>query len=205
MDRAGALRRCFGGAQAVRDLPLDTRSALNSEKKDRISHYACQLMTNNSVIYIDSGSTTLFLARSFPKLSDVSVMTNSFRAVEPLASKTENLFFVGGQVDINAHETYGRWFEEFLSKVRIDVAFLGTNGFKLHTGPCSKTFVDASTKEQVIRSAHKVVVLADSSKFSSNALIQYADWSDIDVLVTDSDAPHNQVDIVRKSTEVVLV
>lgn len=205
LSNAGLLIKRFGGAQAIGDLPFEDRSSINSVAKNRIAMRAIQMIQNGNIIFIDSGSTTLCLAKQFQDLPNVSVLTNSFKAVEPLAAVLTNLFFMGGQVDANAMDTTGLWFSQTLATIQIDIAFLGTNGFHSHSGPCSLTFADASAKTEVVKNAKKSVVLADGSKFTSNSIIQYASWKEIDTLITDESAPADIIDIISKDTTVIVV
>jgi DeoR/GlpR family transcriptional regulator of sugar metabolism len=46
--------------------------------------------------------------------------------------------------------------------------------------------------------------LADSSKFKTNAIVQYADWGEIDYLITDDTAPEDMVKEIRKKTQVLI-
>ena len=58
--------------------------------------------------------------------------------------------------------------------------------FHLHHGPCTKIGSDTLVEHEVIHATSKTIVLADHTKFSSNAILQYAPWSAIDLLITDS-------------------
>ena len=49
----------------------------------------------------------------------------------------------------------------------------------------------------MIRNSRKSVVLADSSKFSANAFVQFAQWSEIDYLITDEGAPQDVLEIIE--------
>jgi len=52
----------------------------------------------------------------------------------------------------------------------------------------------------MIRAAHKVVVVADHSKFGRNAMIHVADLSDLDQIVTDAQiAPEFEEALAQKN------
>ena len=46
---------------------------------------------------------------------------------------------------------------------------------------------EATLKQAMIRAARRVVVLADHSKLDNDQLFRFADWSDVDVLIADTE------------------
>ncbi len=214
LSEQGRVQKEFGGAVSLNELietPLDTRSQENIEAKNRIALRAIECIAGKNVIYIDSGSTLLQLAHMMSidsNLNDrenMAIVTNSFLSVDRLNKKFKHLYFLGGEVNSSSLSTDGFWAKYALSTLNMDVAFLGTSGFQSHSGPCVKSFADADVKKTVLSNCNLKIVLADSSKFSSNAIIQYADWSDVDMLITDKNAPEDAVAEIKKKTKVELV
>lgn len=208
LNEQGLLKKKYGGAIAVNEineLPVDIRSQENVEQKNAIAQAALKHINDNNVIFVDSGSTLLSLAKMFPSEQNLAVVTNSFRAVDPLLETGNNIFFIGGEISTVTMSTSGFWTNIALSSLRIDVAFLGTSGFQRHNGPCCKTFPDTQFKMDVIKSSDKVIILSDSSKFKSNAVAQYATWEQVDLLITDSGAPKDHLEQISLATEVELI
>lgn len=206
LNDKGLLHKRFGGAIAVNEFveqPVDARSMENQDAKNRTAMRALDFIEGNNVVFIDSGSTLMCFAQVFPKDRNLAVVTNSFKAVESLINTSNSLFFVGGEVSAITMATSGFWGSYALNSLKIDIAFLGSSGFQSHNGPCSKAFSDIQFKMEVIKNSRRAVVLADSSKFSSNAIAQYADWSEIDMLITNEDAPRDHLDAIAAQTEVV--
>lgn len=80
-----------------------------------------------------------------------------------------------------------------------------SSGLKSHNRPCAKTFIDLQTKIDMIKVSSLKIVLTDSSKFKSNTIEQYASWSDIDILITDKEAPYEILKTIEKTTEIICV
>ena len=80
-----------------------------------------------------------------------------------------------------------------------------TNGFEQHKGPAVSDFTDAQTKQAILPNAKINVVISDSSKASTSALVQYASWRDIDYFITDSNLPKPMYDMISEMTNVILV
>lgn len=183
------LKKCHGRAQAISEFTeysLDIRTQENSHAKQAIANAALQQIVDGSVVFIDAGSTMVELAKQLSQRSSLAIITNNFSAVSKLLESGNAIYFLGGEVSGSTQATGGIWASNELKTIKIDVAFLGTSGFQSHSGPCTKIFSDAQIKRDVISNSNKSIVLADRTKFSSNAIMQYADWTNIDLLITDS-------------------
>ena len=72
-----------------------------------------------------------------------------------------------------------------LDQIRADVAFLGTNGISVGHGLSTPDRVEAATKAAMVKSAHRVIVLADSSKIGVERTVRFARLAEVDLLITD--------------------
>jgi DeoR/GlpR family transcriptional regulator of sugar metabolism len=207
LSNKGLVKKSHGGAIAINESferPIDTRFTENQELKRKIAERALDLIGSNNVIIIDSGSTLLMFAKIFPQNRQLTVITNSIVAANVLAGKGNNICIIGGELSDVTMSTSGMLTTHAFSTIKADIAFLGTSGFQSHSGPSAKTFVDGQTKIDMIRNSKTKVVLADSSKFKTNAIVQYADWGEIDYLITDDTAPEDMVKEIRKKTQVLI-
>ncbi len=55
----------------------------------------------------------------------------------------------------------------YIRNFRVDKTFIGTNGISIEEGITTPNIVEAQTKKAMINCARKVIVVADSSKFSN--------------------------------------
>lgn len=206
LHNCGLVEKSFGGAVALsehRERPVQKRSMEHADKKALVAQYGVEQFVQGGVIFLDSGSTVLEAARLLHADMDIAVVTNSLAALNELSGKGIDIHFVGGVFSDVTMATSGFWATNAVNTIKFDVAFLGTSGFHSHVGPSVKTFDDAQVKQEVMKNARKKVVLADSSKFLENALVQYAQWQEIDVLITDADAPNDAVESIGQSTEIL--
>ena len=58
---------------------------------------------------------------------------------------------------------------------------------------------------QIIQSSHRVVMMADHSKFYTSAFMQFCDFSKIDILITDSLVSDNVISLLKKHDIKVMV
>lgn len=201
------LKKGHGGAQAINEFTersLDLRSQENAVAKRSIAGCAVKQIGNGSVVFLDAGSTMAELARQLSQRSGLAIITNNISALPALQESGNAIYFLGGEVSNVTQATGGIWASNALKSIKIDVAFLGTSGFQSHGGPCTKVFSDAQLKRDVISSANKAIVLADHTKFSTNAIMQYADWSDIDLFITDACVSSDELATLERCVEVLV-
>ena len=104
------------------------------------------------------------------------------------ASAGITLHVLGGRVRGITQTAVGDATVRALADLRVDVAFLGTNGISPGHGFSTPDEAEAATKRAMARAAQRVVVLADSSKLGREHLVRFAGVDDVDVLVTDGEA-----------------
>ena len=196
------LKKGHGGAQAINEFTersLDVRAQENALAKRAIANCAIKQIDDGSVVFVDAGSTMVELARQLRQRSGLAIITNNLSVIPALLESGNAIYFLGGEVSSVTQATGGIW-----AAIKINVAFLGSSGFQSHSGPCTKMFSDAQLKRDVITSANKSVVLADHTKFSTNAIMQYADWSDVDVFITDAGASSDEIATLERCVEVLV-
>ena len=195
LERAGMLRRVHGGAVpagalAYVETALGERHGTRSEQKRKIAAAALDLLPGpDGSLLLDGGSTTAALAEVLPGGRRLLVATHSVPLAARLAAAPGvDLHVLGGRVRGITQCAVGERTVNALADLRVDVAFLGTNGLTPEHGFTTPDEAEASVKRAMIRSGQKVVVLADSSKFGREHLVRFATSADVDVLVTDAEA-----------------
>ena len=73
--------------------------------------------------------------------------------------------------------------------MRVDVAFIGTNGITVRHGLSTPDSEEAAVKRAMVDCANYVVAVADSSKIGQEEFVSFAPISKVDTLVTDTGIP----------------
>jgi DeoR family fructose operon transcriptional repressor len=207
LNAQGRIKKSFGTILPTNDFaipPVANRLNTNQVAKNAICSTAFNRFKDRRVIYIDAGSTALTYARFYRTLSDYTIITNSIPIVQELATSQNRIISVGGVIDGMTLATTGNQAERFLQKIKVDVAILGSSGFAGHVGPTSNSLEDEQIKKTVIANAQTSVVLADSSKTTTAALIAYTSWQDIDYLVTDHGIADADLNKLKPLTDVIV-
>lgn len=183
--------RTYGGAMlanqdSISELSIDKRLQSNRDAKNAIARKALEYVQSGKIIYLDSGTTCLYVARLAPRDLQNVVVTNGLNIAQELLMRPySSVLLTGGDVRANTNACRGALAEEMMKRFRIDTAFLGTNnvgedGF-LYIGNAAESGI----KKTVISVSAEIFVLADSSKLNSYNLLSYAHLSEISHLVTD--------------------
>ncbi len=191
LERAGLVRRVHGGAVpaqalSVLELAVNDRDRTRRPEKERIARAALPFVPVGGSVSLDAGTTTARLAALLPAEEELTVITHSVPIAARLAGDPAYaLHLLPGRVRATTRAAVGDDTVAALARLRVDVAFLGTNGISLRHGLSTPDPGEAGVKRALVSSADRVVVLADSSKYEQEQLVRFAQLEDVDVLITD--------------------
>ncbi len=212
LEALGLVRRVHGGAVPATALTalefgLSERNAARVAEKEAIARAALDLLppTGGSLI-IDAGSTTVRLAEMLPRDRRLVVYTHSVPVAARLAvNPAVELHLLPGSVRSATQAAVGPETVDALAQVRVDLAFVGTNGITLDHGFSTPDSAEAATKRAIVGAARRVVVLADATKIGVEATVRFAAIDEVDVLLTDGDVESRQrKELVAGGVEVVV-
>ncbi|MBF6210180.1 DeoR/GlpR transcriptional regulator [Nocardia puris] len=196
LDRMGLVRRVHGGAvpaAALTAIELGTTEREHSQtaEKERIAKAALDYLppTGGSVLF-DAGTTTARIAALLPADRDLVAVTNSIPIAARLGAHTGmQLHLLGGRVRGVTQAAVGPETLRMIADLRVDTLFLGTNALTTAHGLSTPDFDEAAVKRAMVAGAHRVVVVADSTKIGREDFVRFASIDEVDVLVTDSGLP----------------
>jgi DeoR family transcriptional regulator, aga operon transcriptional repressor len=212
LAEAGLLVRSHGGALRrieQRDVPISVKEKLHHDEKVRIGQAAARLVRPGETIILDSGTTTVELARRLKhlQLRPVTVITNALNIAIELANLPHiHLIMIGGILRQMSYSTVGPQAEQMLKGLNADRLFLGVDGLDPEAGLTTPDVLEAQLNSLMIRVSREVTVVTDSSKFFRRSLSRIAGVSDVQRLVTDDKAdPPLLADLRARGIEVVVV
>ena len=130
------------------------------------------------------------MADLLPAGRQITVVTNSLSIALTLAGRPGyRVLTTGGEVRGTTLATVGPWAESRLATISTDVAFIATNGVSPERGLTTPNHLEAGVKRAIVRSAHRVVLLADHTKFERDYFETFADLGEVDLPITDSALP----------------
>jgi DeoR family glycerol-3-phosphate regulon repressor len=195
LEDEGLLRRLHGGASLrtrVQDRPLQERNRLNMAEKGIIAGLARRIITNRSSIFLDTGTTTLSLARRLSGFRDLQIYTNSLDIARAAAEYSGTIIYVTpGRLRKNDNALVGYDTVKYVEGFNFDIAFMGIAGVHPEQGLTDYEEDEARLRQSLICHARSRIVLADHSKFDKTASIRSLGFADIDSLISDRKPPRD--------------
>ena len=209
LERSGALRRVHGGAIPVERLGFEPSVATRAERfvaeKERIAKASLALVPDEGTILLDSGTTTLALARLLPTDRELTVVTNSLPVVNALAGRPVDLIVIGGLFRGSEMSLVGHIAEAAIRELRADLVFVGMRGIDPIHGFTSDFLPEALTDRAILQIAPRRVVLADHTKFGRVCAVYLAPVTAAELIISDHRLNPSTVDALReKGLEVML-
>jgi DeoR family deoxyribose operon repressor len=197
LERQGTIRRTHGGAvlldpsSSVRDpYVLGEQTTKNARQKNLIGVRAASLVQPNETIFLDSGSTTPFIAKHLSADLPLTVLCYTFtNALEFYPRKNTNLILLGGFLHRDSNIFHSVENRALISKTRADRAYISTGGLDSELGLTTYFYYEADIKREMIRSARQIVLVADSTKFGKISVTHFAGLDEIDMIITDDGIP----------------
>lgn len=211
LEERNLLFRTHGSATPqnpyVGDRPVNEKEKLQVEQKQRIAGRASMLVQANDSIIIASGTTINELARQIQPREGVAVICASLMAAQHLSiHKDLEIIQLGGILRKSSSSVVGSYAEKMLESFNCHKLFLGVDGIDPDYGLTTTNANEASLNQVMIEASHKVIVLADATKFGRRGFGRICGLERIDMIITDQEAPQNIISRCReKGVEVVCV
>lgn len=184
----GLISRAHGGASAPVQghyPSLDERTGARVEERKRIGLSAAELVQDGETVMIDSGSTTIEMARALAfRGTECTVITNSIPVAMTLGHGAVQVLLCPGEYLAAESATIGTETLEFLSRFNVDRCMIGSSGFSVE-GPSETVRGFAAVKRMMLQRANKRHLLIDSEKFGHKGLAHVGDLKGLDSIVTD--------------------
>lgn len=191
LHQRGLVVRSHGGAMLpdtiLREPPVIERLKEHSDEKQRIGARATALINDGETIILDSGTTTLEIARHLKKKQGVHVITNGVNiAAELLDARDVQTFIIGGTVRGESASITGRFSEEMFDQFSADKLFLSGAGCDLDFGVSGANLEETMVNRAMLRISREIILVADASKFSKRSMTRIAPFSEIDTVISDT-------------------
>jgi DeoR family transcriptional regulator of aga operon len=212
LDDKGICTRSSGGAILRRGGPspaeeaIDVKRALFKEEKVRIGRAAATLIKDGESVLLDSGTTTLQVARHIDAAASLVVVTSDVGILNELvARESVQVVFLGGTLRRKNLSFYGTQTERALQDLHVDKLFLAADGFDIDKGLTTHFEPEALLNRMMCKAASEIIMVADSSKFGRICLHKILEPQGISKLVTDTGIPDSAREaLTRIGVEVII-
>jgi len=182
----GQIERTRGGCSYAGDSLSDFefRREQSSREKRGIARRTADMIASGETILLDGGTTTLEVSRYLTGKA-LQVITNSLPIATLLMNRAGiELIFIGGYVYPKTGVALGDIAVSALEAVHAGRLVMSTGGIT-EEGLFNSNALLVETERRMLRSAERVTLVADSTKFGHRALTHLCDLNAVDELVTD--------------------
>lgn len=205
LSDAGRILRSHGGALpadvASVDTPLTVKEVRRLAEKRRIADAATRLIHDGETIILDSGSTTAEIARRIRQRNwrSLTVITNALNiALELTGLAGVRVMMLGGLLRPTSYSLVGPDAEQALGRLTADRLFLGVDGLDADVGVTTPDPQEAALNALMVRVSREVVAVLDSSKLGQRSLSLIASLAELDLVITDTNAPPRTTRALRE-------
>ncbi|WP_416876336.1 DeoR/GlpR family DNA-binding transcription regulator [Kitasatospora sp. SC0581] len=203
LARRGLVHKVHGGAVRVEapatgEPGFEAKAHWELPAKEAIARAAAALVSPGSAVGLAGGTTTYAVARRLRAVEGLTVVTNSLRIAELLEQPAEDgtpstatVIRTGG-VRTPSDALVGPVADQAIRSLHVNLLVLGCHGLSPEAGLTTPNLAEAETNRAFLRSARRVVVVADHTKWNAVGLASFADLDQLDVLVTDDALPAEQ-------------
>ncbi len=185
------IERSHGGALPVTSVgneqAFDQKEVQNLETKNAIAEYAIKELHEGQVVFFDTGTTTMQVAKLAPTDGSIVPVTNSPLLALELGKNENDVKITGGTLRQSTKALVGPSAEAFMERMHFDLLYLGTNSLDVDAGLTTPNEDEARMKRRMIENSKRVVLVADRTKFDERSFVQFASFEDVDLIITDAD------------------
>ncbi|HHB83266.1 MAG TPA: DeoR/GlpR transcriptional regulator [Devosia sp.] len=190
LSKEGLVSRVHGGvylAEAQGAPSFHARIGERAEEKRRMAHAVARIIDDGASLFLDVGSTTLFVAEALRANSNLTIVTNSLSIAQTLMNHNQNrVFMAGGELNSSVGGTFGASARKFVAKFRADFAILSADALDVEQGFLVADEREAELAQTFVDHARNSIMVADASKTQQVAPMVTCDPSEIDIFVTDT-------------------
>ncbi len=186
------------------DVDFEVRMGENTRGKLSMVKKAITLLQPYSSVFLDAGTSNLFLAKNIPDINLNVVTTSPGIALELCHLHNPTVTVCGGTMNRKNMSVSGQNTLEMLGKINVDIAFIGVSGYSQSAGFTCGTEADMLIKKMIIRKARVSVMMCGVEKLDRLMPYTFGAIEDADYIITDGAMPADFVASAEKAGTILL-
>ena len=205
---SGLIVKTHGGAVAtntslIHEIPYSYKAERNQSAKKSIGIAASRYINDGDIIILDSGSTTLEIAKNITQ-KNITVVTDDIKIAMELSGKSNVTVIVcGGTLSDPVYTLTGNVAVDFFSRLHVNKVFLGSDAVDLDFGISNRTYGEVYIKTAMIEAAGEIIMVTDNSKLDRKVFCHLCDISVIDKLIINQIDERNRRGFLEKGVEII--
>jgi len=189
LEQIGVATRIHGGAIPKSELTIGLEMLTVSPRPGQveIARLAIKKLAPASVVMLNTGTTVLQVAREIASSSlPLTVITNSIAVAVVLYKSEAQVLVTGGSLRRQALDLAGPIAMKNLDEYHVDTLVSGCDGADSEAGFFTADVNLAEMEKKAVEISGRVLVVAESFKFSRRSLAKFAEVDEVNMLITDS-------------------
>lgn len=183
--------------------PFLTEKGKNIDAKRAIGREAAKMLSSEESIIINGGTTTLHMAEHLPT-QGLTILTNSLPVMDYVSVETSNRVFLPGGEIFRRHMIVLGHLQSEVPNFYGDVFFTGCQGIS-PWGIMEGDPLLVHAEQQFISQSEKLVILADSSKFTSRKSIILCPLHRVAAVITDEGVDEESLKMLNEAGVTVII
>lgn len=154
------------------------------KKKQLIARKALPFINNKTTIAANSSSTVIKLLKLLQNRSNLTLLTNSAKAIHVLAQSKIKVVSTSKKLNKNTLSLQKKITKKIISRYHVNIIVISCKSLNINSSALNSNKAKAKIKKTIIRQATKVALLVNHSKFNRKAFVQLANFSHINYIIT---------------------
>ncbi|WP_435156283.1 HTH-type transcriptional regulator GlpR [Haladaptatus sp. DFWS20] len=189
LEERQLIERSHGGAVPIASVGGEKnfreKKVQNLKGKTAIAERAVEEIHHGTVVFFDSGTTTMEVAKKASSEDPFIGVTNSPLIALELREQGDEVGLTGGSLRQRTLALVGPTAEQFMESSNFDIAFLGTNGIDEEGFLMTPNAEEARMKELMIENSKRIVLVSDVGKLGEQSFKRFGNLDQVNVFITD--------------------
>ena len=200
--KKGSVKKVYGGVCSNRQnslVPFEERKMKNSAIKKAVCQAAAALVEDGDIIYIDSGTTTMYMADYLHQHKNITILTNNLNVImRAVPYENIQVICLPGILERKTNSFVSAETGKILARYNIKKAFFAATGVSENGDVTNSSSLEYEIKTEAMKNSEHKYLLMDSSKYGKSSLLTFAHISDMELVITDEGAETGLLDICEK-------
>lgn len=198
----------YGGIRINKEVngesAIERRLEKHLSEKIEIAKKAVDVIKNGDCIFLDSGSTTLQIAKMLDTKENLTIITNSIPVLVQCINQNHTLVSIGGKVRSSEQSLTQFDFLFNFERLNINKGFFCCSGISVAHGVTDFSFEEVETRRRILEISQEKYLTADSSKIDEVVTAKIGNLNDFDKLISDGKIPEIECKSIENQGIVLL-
>jgi len=197
LEGEGLIKKVYGGAVLVNPFAVEPlsrdRLTANLYNKELIGRKCSEFISDGDSVLLEVGTTTLQVAKALKEKKNLTIITNSIYVINELMDTDFTIYVLGGKIRHEEKSISGAESLFELDHFHVAKAIIGAGAVTAENGISDYNIEEAIVRKKIITRSKQVILVADSSKFGHDALINVCPISSIHTIITDKELDNDSL------------